>query len=120
MAEGQVFGDRVAAPGAAADGNRGDDRDSAAHGGLVDVKSAHRNTLRRILYMVIIGGPQGTGVSSALYLKVCNSPVNRILELFINGVANEGIVEFCPIYRISGDITICVMEPEVAQQGGAK
>ena len=39
----------------------------------------------------------------------------------INGVANEGIVEFCPIYRISGDITICVMEPETAQQqGGAK
>ena len=39
----------------------------------------------------------------------------------INGVANEGVVEFCPIYKISGDITICVMEPEkpeVAQQQG--
>ena len=40
----------------------------------------------------------------------------------INGVANEGVVDFCPIYRISGDITICVMEPEAPaqQQGGAK
>ena len=38
----------------------------------------------------------------------------------INGVANEGIVEFCPIYRISGDITICVMEPEVAKPEVAK
>ena len=39
----------------------------------------------------------------------------------INGVANEGVVDFCPIYRISGDITICVMEPEeVQQQGGAE
>ena len=36
----------------------------------------------------------------------------------INGVANEGVVDFCPIYRISGDITICVMEPEAAQQQG--
>lgn len=38
----------------------------------------------------------------------------------INGVANEGVVDFCPIYRISGDITICVMEPEVQKQGDAQ
>ena len=44
----------------------------------------------------------------------------KYTNYIINGVANEGVVDFCPIYRISGDITICVMEPEVEQQGDAQ
>ena len=32
-------------------------------------------------------------------------------QYIINGVAHEGIVAFCPIFRISGDITITVEEP---------
>ena len=34
----------------------------------------------------------------------------KYTNYIINGVGNEGVVDFCPIFRISGDITITVEE----------